>query len=145
MAELVDHYGKNELPNKTPYTQEVYTGYITQWITPKWGAAALSDIKTVAVESWLGTLKLANGTRAKIRNIMSALYSHAMRWEFFDRNPITIVRQSAKRDRTPEALTADELKALLAELAGVYRVMVFCGRHHRPSSLGTAGLALAGL
>src|ERR1700719_4495761 len=55
----------------------------------------------------------------------SALYSHAMRWEFFDRNPITMVRQSAKRDRTPDALTADELKALLAELAGVYRVMVF--------------------
>ena len=36
-----------------------------------------------------------------------------------------MVRQSAKRDRTPEVLTADELKALLAELAGVYRVMVF--------------------
>jgi len=56
---------------------------------------------------------------------MSALYSHAMLWEFFDRNPITMVRQSAKRARTPEVLTADELKALLAELAGVYRVMVF--------------------
>lgn len=53
---------------------------------------------------------------------MSALYSLAMRWEFFDRNPITMVRQSAKRGRTPEVLTADELKA---ELAGVYRVMVF--------------------
>ena len=125
IAELVDHYGKNELPNKTPYTQEVYTGFITQWITPKWGTSPLSDIKTVSVESWLGTLKLANGTRAKIRNIMSALYSHAVRWEFFDRNPITMVRQSAKRARTPEVLTADELKALLAELAGVYRVMVF--------------------
>ena len=36
-----------------------------------------------------------------------------------------MVRQSAKRDRTPDVLTADELKALRAELAGVYRVMVF--------------------
>ena len=43
-----------------------------------------------------------------------------MRWEFFDRNPITLVRQSAKR-----VLTADEVKALLAELTGAYRVMVF--------------------
>jgi hypothetical protein len=41
MAELVDHYGKNELPNKTPCTQEVYTGYITQWITPKWDPSAV--------------------------------------------------------------------------------------------------------
>ena len=31
------------------------------------------------MESWLSTLKLANGTRAKIRNIMSGLYSHAWR------------------------------------------------------------------
>jgi integrase len=35
-----------------------------------------------------------------------------------------LIRQSAKRDRTPKILAAGELKALLAELAGVYRVMV---------------------
>jgi integrase len=125
IAELVTHYTEHELPNKTPYTREVYEGYITKWITPQWGAFSLSDVRTVAVESWLGTLKLSNGSRAKVRNIMSALYSHAVRWEFFDRNPITLVRQSAKRKRIPDVLTTDELKALLSELTGVYRVMVF--------------------
>ncbi len=119
------HYTEKELPTKTPYTREVYEGYISKWITPKWGTCSLSDIRTVAVESWLGTLKLSNGSRAKVRNILSAIYAHAMRWEFFDRNPITLVRQSAKRRRTPEVLTADELNALLAELAGIYRVMVY--------------------
>jgi len=125
VAELVIHYTDNELPTKTLYTRDVYEGYITKWITPTWGGHSLSDVRTVAVESWLGTLKLSNGSRAKVRNIMSALYSHAVRWEFFDRNPITLVRQSAKRKRTPDVLTADELKKLLAELRGVYRVMVF--------------------
>ena len=125
VAELVTHYTEHELPNKTPYTREVYKGYIEKWITPKWGAHSLCEIRTVAVESWLGTLKLSNGSRAKVRNIMSALYSHAMRWEFFDRNPITLVRQSAKRKRTPDVLTADELNSLLTELTGVHRVMVF--------------------
>jgi integrase len=125
VAELVDHYTERELPTKTPYTQEVYQGYITKWITPKWGSYSLSDVRTVNVESWLGTLPLANGSRAKVRSIMSALFAHAVRWEFFDRNPITFVRQSAKRKRTPDVLTVDELKALLAELRGVYRVMVF--------------------
>jgi len=125
IAELVDHYTEKELPTKTPYTREVYEGYISKWITPKWGACSLSDVRTVAVESWLGTLKLSNGSRAKVRNIMSALYAHAVRWEFFDRNPITLVRQSAKRKQIPDVLTADELKALLAELTGIYRVMVF--------------------
>ena len=125
VAELVSHYEKHELPNKTPYTREVYDGYLTRWINPKWGRFTLSDVRTVAVEAWLGTLPLANGSRAKVRNIMSALYSHAQRWEFCERNPITLARQSAKRKRPPDVLTADELKALLSELRGIYRVMVF--------------------
>jgi integrase len=103
----------------------VYEDYITKWITPKWGVFTLSNVRTVDVESWLSTLSLANGSRAKIRNIMSALYSHAQRWEFFERNPITLVRQSAKREKVPDVLTTDELKALLLELTGVYRIMVF--------------------
>jgi integrase len=115
---------EHELPNKTPYTREVYEGNINNWIKPTWGSLSLSEVRTVAVESWLGTLPLANGSRAKVRNIMSALYSHAIRWEFFDKNPITLVRQSAKRNRIPDVLTVDELKSLLAELTGVYRVMV---------------------
>ena len=119
------HYIGKELPNKTPYTQEVYEGYISRWITPKWGSYSLSDVRTIAVESWLGTLKLSNGSCAKVRNILSAIFAHAMRWEFFDRNPITLVRQSAKRQRTPEVLTADELNALLGQLGGVYWVMVY--------------------
>jgi len=125
IAELVEHYRMKELPTKTPYTQEVYEGYISTWLLPKWGSYSLSDVRPVAVESWLGTLKLSNGSRAKVRNILSAIYAHAMRWEFFDRNPVTLVRQSAKRQRTPDVLTADELNAMLAELAGVYRVMVY--------------------
>jgi len=125
IAELVSHYTGKELPNKTPYTREVYEGYIAKWIVPQWGEFSLSDIRSVDVESWLSSLKLSNGSRAKVRNIMSALYAHAERWEFFDRNPITRVRQSAKRQRIPEVLTADEVKLLLSELSGIFHVMVF--------------------
>ena len=113
------------MPNRGLHTQEVYEGYISKWISPKWGSYSLSDVRTVGVESSLGTLKLANRSRAKVRNILSAMYAHAMRWEFFDHNPITLVRQSAKRQRTPDVLTAEELNALLAELTGIYYVMVF--------------------
>src|ERR1019366_5229652 len=90
VAGLVTHYSEKELPNKTPYTAEVYRGYIGKWLLPTWGTHLLSDVKTVAFESWLGTLPLANGTRAKLRNILSAIYSHGQRWEFTDRNPITL-------------------------------------------------------
>jgi integrase len=47
---------------------------------------------------------------------MSALFSHAIRWEWTERNPIKSVRQSAKRMRTPDVLTPEEIMALLKNL-----------------------------
>lgn len=125
VAELVAHYSAKELPNKTPYTAEVYIGYLRTWILPKWDRYSLSDVKAVAVEAWLGTLPLANGTRAKLRNLLHALFKHAKRWEFFDRNPIDDVRQSAKRERVPDVLTVEEIGNLLAELAEPWRTAVY--------------------
>ena len=123
-GDLATHYQQNELPNKTPYTQEVYAGYLKTRILPEWGEHSLS-VKAVDVEAWLNTLPLANGTRAKLRNLMHALYNHAMRWEFFDRNPITLVRQSAKRERIPDVLTVEEIGRLLVELPEPWRTAVY--------------------
>ena len=47
---------------------------------------------------------------------MSALFSHAIRWEWTERNPNKSVRQSAKRMRTPDVLTPEEIMALLKNL-----------------------------
>jgi hypothetical protein len=57
----------------------------------------LDQVKPVAVEEWLGGIKRAKGTKAKIRNLMSALFHHAMRYERVDRNPIKLVRQTGSR------------------------------------------------
>ncbi len=124
-GDLADHYTEHELPTKTPYTGEVYAGYLQTWILPKWAGFSLSDVKAVAVESWLGVLTLAPGTKAKIRNLMHAIYNHAMRWEFAAVNPITLVRQSAKRTRVPEVLSAGEVGALLRELQDPWRTAVY--------------------
>jgi len=129
VAELVTHYTEKELPedgsNKSYSTRKTYRGYLKNRIVPAWGSHRLSTVKTVAVEDWLRTLPLAPGTKAKLRNIMSALFTHAMRYELTDRNPIKLVRQSAKRQCAPDVLTAVELRALLSELDGPYYAMVF--------------------
>jgi integrase len=52
----------------------------------------------------------------EIRNLMSVLFNHAYRYEFFERNPIHLVRQGAKRKRAPIVLTGDEIKTLVAGL-----------------------------
>jgi integrase len=82
-------------------------------------------VKTVAVEDWLKGLPLANGSKAKVRNVMHALFNHAMRHELAERNPITLVRQSAKRLRTPDVLDVDEIKVLLSQLEDPFWTMVF--------------------
>ena len=56
---------------------------------------------------------------------MHTLFNHAIRYEWWDRNPITLVRQSAKRERIPAVLDVNELKALLSELQDPHRTMVF--------------------
>jgi integrase len=91
---------------------------------PKWGTYPLGDVKAVQVEQWLKTVPLARGSRAKIRNIMSALYSHAIRWEWTDRNPITQVRQSAKRSKIPTVLSAEEIQRLFSYIKEPCRTAV---------------------
>jgi hypothetical protein len=97
LEDLVDHYSQTELlsENKTEKTRTTYLVYLRKWIVPAWGREYLHNIKAVDVERWLRSLSdLSNGSRAKIRNIMSALFSHAVRYELVAKNPITAVRQS---------------------------------------------------
>jgi len=127
LADLIAHYTLRELSegSKKAYsTREMYGSYIKMHVLPKWGEYALSDVRTVDVEEWLGGLSLANASKAKIRSIMSAIFNHAMRYEWADRNPITLVRQSAKREKTPDVLTAEEIGALLVELPEPCRTAV---------------------
>ena len=122
VAALVAHYRLKELANdrngrKAFSTRAAYEYNLTNWILPRWGDHKLDQVKPVSVEEWLDGIKRAKGTRAKIRNLMSALFTHAMRYEWIDRNPIKLVRQSAKRERIPDVLDLGELQLLLSKLA----------------------------
>jgi len=59
---------KEELPDessKAYSTRAGYESYLKNWIVPAWGDRPLSDVRTVGVEEWLGTLSLTNGSKAK--------------------------------------------------------------------------------
>lgn len=55
---------------------------------------------------------------------MSAVFSHALRFEITDKNPVTPVRQSAKRSNIPVILDVEELRRLFSELALRERAMI---------------------
>ena len=121
IAELIAHYRLKELAGekqgrKAFSTRAGYESYLKSWIIPRWGDHNIDQVRSVAVEEWLDSVKRAKGTKAKIRNIMSAIFHHAMRYEWVDRNPIKLVRQSAKRERTPDVLELAELQLLLSKL-----------------------------
>jgi integrase len=117
ISELCDHFVQRELTNENTWrsysTKKAYKVYLNGWIIPHWGTAPLSEVRTMGVESWLRGLPLAKSSCAKIRGLLSVLFNHACRYEFFDRNPIRLVRQGAKRRGTPNVLTPAEIKALL--------------------------------
>jgi integrase len=129
IAELVAHYRLKELnenshSHKSFPTRAAYRSYLENWVLPRWGELKLDQIKPVTVEEWLHGIKRAKATRAKIRNLMSALFSHAMRYEWTDKNPIKLVRQSAKRERIPDVLELAELRLLLTKLDTRERTLV---------------------
>ncbi len=64
-------------------------------------------------------------TKAKVRNVMHGIFAHACRHEWLQKNPISLVRQGAKREKAPDVLDAEELRKLLAELQNPARVLVF--------------------
>ena len=135
VAALIDHFKQHELgpieksddeeEGRAYSTRSTYIDILDFHVARKWGDYALREIRTVAVEAWLRKLKLARGSKAKIRAIMSVLFNHAIRHEFLPQgtNPITMVRQSAKRMKTPDILEVSELVALFDQLPQRDRAM----------------------
>jgi hypothetical protein len=128
---LWEHYCREEMPLKEISTQDAYLVYGKNWILPRWGSLLLEDVKTIEVERWLRAAEVADGTKAKIKCVMSAVFSHAVRWEFCGHNPIssgipvgtggqrgpsTGVRVSAKRQKSPLVLSPEEVILGLAQL-----------------------------
>jgi len=128
ISELCDHFVQRELTNDNTWrsysTKKAYKAYLKRWIVPHWGTAPLSEVRTMGVESWLRRLPLAKSSCAKIRGLLSVLFNHACRYEFFDRNPIRLVRQGAKRRSTPSVLAPVEIRLLLSGLGLRERALV---------------------
>lgn len=127
IRELVQHYKAKELCDecgKTARTRETYRQHLDDYILPRWGNERIGDIKAFRVEAWLDGLDKADGTKSKTKAVFSVLYQHALRYGWASRNPIREVRQSAKRQQTPDILTPEEVNVLLTLLPDYARTMV---------------------
>ena len=130
--QLAKHYQMIELDLEKPserkvyQTKQTYEIYLRTRIVPRWGEYRLRDVQAVAVERWLGSIHdLSNGSKSKLKGIMSDVYQHAIRygWLTHEENPLLAVRQSQKRERVTEPLEAAEFRALMLELPHKMRVI----------------------
>jgi integrase len=85
-----------------------------------------SKTKSSALVTPAKSEPLAPATKAKLRNQMSCLFSHAIRHELWKgANPIAMVRQSGKRLRTPDKLSLAEMHAIIEALPNqMHRVAI---------------------
>ena len=154
---LAGHYRTTEMrmdnhDKKAYSTKRRNQSCLDKWILPRWGDYRPGEIKSVAVEEWLDSMvhayrknkygtPLANGTKVKIRNLMSAIFRHGMRYEFLprveDANPMKYVRQGGKRQGIPVVLEGEQFQQLFAALEQRERTMVLldCGSGLRRGEL----------
>jgi len=130
VEQLAVHYRSVELPVKAYSTRRGYEIILNACVLPRWGQSNLLSLESMEVERWIHDLKTKSGdpaspaTKSKVRNLMSALFSHAIRYGWTARNPITPVRTSSKRKREPAFLTPSEFQSLLRELPEREHLMV---------------------
>jgi hypothetical protein len=84
LGELAEHYRQRELePDiiwKTHSTKVTHEGYLNKWILPRWQNYPLPQVNAGEVELWLRSLPLSRSSCAKIRNLMSVLFNHGIRY-----------------------------------------------------------------
>jgi len=130
IEQLAAHYLSNEAPDKAFSTREGYKNIINNQVIPRWGDCDLASIVAIHVENWLKELKRRDGksaspgSKSKVRSVMSAMFSHAIRYGWATENPITAVRTSSKRLKDPETLTPEEFRRLVCELDQRERAIV---------------------
>ena len=141
-GELVTHYIARELDvdqeearsPKAHSTVAANRRYLKKWIVPRWEKVPVNEMEPVAIEDWLAELgrgvnKKSNGTRSKIRGIMSVVFRHGIRHGFLPRdehaNPMKYVRQSSHSDKEQTQLTQVEAMALMSQLQDPAKTMAW--------------------
>ena len=141
-GELARHYIARELDvdqqqaraPKAHSTVEGNRRYLQRWVVPRWDKTPISDMEPILIEDWLSELGrgnhgLANGTRLKIRNIMSVVFRHGIRHGFLPRdaqaNPVKYVRQSGRSTKEHTILTQAQAMAILTYLEEPVRTMAW--------------------
>lgn len=130
-AEFVDTiYTPVVLPKLASSTRIRYQGIIANYLRPQFGKAQVNAISVLDVDRFLTALAegdLTHESLDKIRDVLSGIFSAAVRYGHLDRNPargIRLPRTKWRRQCKPY-ITPKQLHSIVATMREPYATMVF--------------------
>lgn len=118
------------LPKLAASTQNRSRGVIANYLRPRFGEARIAAISVLDVDrflTWLAARDLTHESLDKIRDVLSGVFSAAVRYGFLDRNPARGLRlPRAKLRRAHRAwITPAQLAEIVSRMAEPYATMVY--------------------
>jgi hypothetical protein len=144
-AYLAKGVKKNGEP-KAESTKELDKQIVVDYLEARWGNHIAKDIEPAEVQDWLDDLKgkLANGTRSKIRSVMSAIYRYGQKYKMIPRgeesNPMKFVSCGTQSDYEAQTVTPEEAFAIVEQIDDLLVRTCYCTSH-----LGSACVPLVRL
>jgi len=101
-----------------PRTLERYAGQARLHVAPAIGDVALRKLTPQHLAELYAALQLAPASIAHLHRVLHAAFDQALKWNLIARNPAAAVRPPRVPRREMTVLTPDEVRALLAAVAG---------------------------
>jgi integrase len=124
---LAHSYEQHALPKLASTTQKTVGHIIDDDLIPRWGKQAALEIRALDIETWLGSLPLANPTRDKLRRTMFRVYFKAQKHGLIpckeETNPVNWVEQSGKSHYKAVIVTPEQAFKILMALPDSERVL----------------------
>jgi len=126
VSTVAEGYRIEKMPKRRD-TRRAYEVWLRNYILPRWGACALTDLQARPVELWLESLSLAPKSKAHIRGVLRIVWDFAI-WRgdvAMQRNPMELVevKGATKRTRQPRSLTVAEFQRFVRHLEGPFRTV----------------------
>lgn len=126
-GDLARSYEQHALPKLATTTQQTVRHILADYLIPRWGTQPALRIRALDIESWLGSLSLANPTKDKLRRTMFRVYFKAQKHGLIpckeETNPVNWVEQSAKSHYKAVLVTPEQAFKILLALPESERVL----------------------
>ncbi len=123
---FLEEYQRMHVDRLASSTQAKYSNHLKNHIRPAFSTMMLCDLQPLLLQQWIDAKELAWATKEDIRNILSSMFTQAIKWgRWKDQNPVEHVHVGRKKAaREQHKLTDEQTRRLLAYLPADVRLAV---------------------